>query len=848
MRLSTFYPFTLALLKAPLVYGWAFRLERNVEDENDMLKREWYNTKVHTGVKRCSGAGSAGGHPVTGFSITNFGPQDDGFREGAEEPKAWRDPLGWMGFWKNTKCEGLPNIIIHFYPVPYTRQAVYFPKILPFADEFGMSDLSIGHYGDIPFGSVWFHGDRLIPQGAMAVRESPSRGGGKATNEEEFQVFLDAVRVINIGPNNDKTMVDPNDHRWDGSGDLSSPPNIISLRLPGDINISANDKVDRGIQVGLGLVPSNLGRGAFLSPPPAYQHLMSGGDVDESDDDLSEEGVNGGEKIEEERIKATIPGAQTNAEVELALQQAAYRSFEEQAQSQGNVPQSIQSGSEIQGTGPGNAGVVPQSDMVIETEERYTGPPITESQKARSRINTKEILAELLQRNPNWAQLSSQERGAKWRELTNERNKQVNNAVQDLIANTPNWDQLPPAERWRLYQQLDVAPNRQRKQVEVERIQQQYRQQMDRLKEDIKAEERRQQQLREELQRQEQRRGQRRQDREARRQESYEREMGDNDKTVLKFLDYLKQQRQQNAPQPQQNSGNVGQNNPPPQPNVRGPAQNDPPSRPNAGGNAPQNNLQPQSNVGGNANQNHPQQVQPQQPRLNPIPNTNPSYPPSQQNYVGSVNPNYQQPQINFGANIGSNSGQLPPNNGANLNLNNPPRGPNGANRDPIMRPPRRWEYGSLGPGPGVPGPDYYTSPSVGTGMNSPPFYQNQGPSWFNNLNGIANQPAGGNTNINPALNMEPQLAQAVDKILNNDLSISSNLNGIPPGESNAAGKNQMEEEIDEVKLEENPFQVGNNARDWTDDPVWGLTLIEDDTGIKIEEDEFSAYQFGPRR
>ncbi|KAK6330693.1 hypothetical protein TWF718_002893 [Orbilia javanica] len=888
------------LLQAAFVNGYALRLERNVTDENSMLEREWYNLKAHHGVKKCAAASSLDGFPVSGFSITNFGPEDAGFREQEAEPKRWRDPLGWMGFWKNTKCQGLPNIIVHFYPVPYTRQAIYFPKLIDFAEDIDLSDVSFARYGDIPFGSIWFYGNRQIPEGSVAVRKSRSRGAATPTYEDEFHIFPDAVRVLNVGPNNDRSLVDSDDHRWDGSGDVVAGGEVVTskdIKIPDGINISANEELDRVVQVILGLVRSRDGHGPILKPPLRYQNLLSGGDeedddegYDEDDDeDDDEDPAGGGTQIQ--------PGSKSRAE-ELAAQQAAYRSLQEQSGRLGSVPSTSQNTGVMQTEPP------PQAEGAIE-EEQYTGPPISDFQKTRSRLEAQEMLATLLERYPNWAELTGQERLQRFNEYQDDKKKRESQLLNDLVANTPNWEQLSPQERYRLYQHLDLSSNRARVvylEQEAERVRQ---------------EERR---LREEAQ------GQQERTRRQREQRSRD-EKAANDQTVSDFVKYLNVERAKhglpgveaiqnsrpnpvpNNPPPQQNAGgnagsnsqaprpntgftgnagsnnpvahpgpnsggNVNQNNPRPSNPTGNTFPSNPQSQPNSGGSIPQGNQyqfdsggniyrsnpqsqpnsnrnmpqdneyqfdsggniyrsnpQPQPNSGGNTNQNNPGPY-------NPFGNNNPYDPRYQLNVGGSMNqnnPNTYDPRyvntynLQYQSNPSGNTqnNQRPYNPGGNYyptdpryvggnsNPNAPypinPGGNNGGNTAQNQRPPRRWEYGSRGPGPRN---NYYLSNNLGSGINTPStsFYQNYGPM---SLDRQYSPPVSGNNGpLYPA-----------------------------PDNNNARNRNLMEEEFDERVEEENLIGTGDN----------GLDFLQGSQGQNMqnsneEDDEFSLYQFGPRR
>ncbi|KAF3107373.1 hypothetical protein TWF102_000292 [Orbilia oligospora] len=927
----------LALLQATFVNGWAMRLERNLEDENDMLNREWYNLKAHGGVKRCSAAASADGFPVSGFSITNFGPLDAGFREKEAAPKRWRDRLGWMGFWKNGQCQGLPTVIVHFYNVPYTRQAIYFPKLLNFSEDIDEGDISFARYGDIPFGNIWFHGNRQIPEGAVAVRKSPSQGAGKPEYEDEFVIFKNAVRVLNVGPNNDRSLVDPSDRRWDLSGtvskkvDTSKPdsdatawaPDVTTryIRIHDGANISANEDSDRTVQEFLGLVPTNAGRGQLLRPPTKYLNLMWGGAEGDEDNDRPSEG----QRIEEERPRA-IAGTRPELEQELALQQAAYRSFAGQNRGPSGSG-STQPPSSLRNTGTMETEPPQQNAGAAQTgSEQYTEPPVSDYKKIKSRLETKEMLSTLLEKYPNWTELTGEERRQRYNEFQSEKKRKDIQMVRNLMADTSKWQQLSPEERYGLYRQLDTTANRARNTMTDDENQ------THRSQQELERERAR---LRQEASRREAERQKRQEEREKRLKE----EEVANEKSVVEFISSLARERarleaseQEDGPEPQQNAGsnntrppgylyagiyssdippsqsnigggNMNQNNPRPSsyggsytsnnpPNSGGNMGqgNRPPSNPtgdvnrnsspflpnpssNTGqynynprppsnsGNVGQNyqnpfnagrNLNPNSSPflpqsGSNVVQNNPRPLdtnanigQNNQRQLNPSGNINQSNLQSQQNPSGNIGQSNSRPQ-NMGGNINTN----PQNPGGNTNMNNAQPQPNaGGNANQNPRPPRRWEYGSQGPGPGV---DYFTSSNVNTGMNEPPFYQDYARMGFSRPHDLP--PSNTRNPPNTQLDNRPssRVLTTVNMILNDDYSWVVPSQETAPSTSNDAinNGNTMEEEAEVEEEEQNTLQVGNNGPEWGSNSPWGSQ--DDDTENNLG-DEFSAYNFGPRR
>ncbi|EGX48719.1 hypothetical protein AOL_s00079g358 [Orbilia oligospora ATCC 24927] len=807
----------LALIQATFVNGWAMRLERNLEDENDMLNREWYNLKAHGGVKRCSAAASADGFPVSGFSITNFGPLDDGFREKEAAPKKWRDRLGWMGFWKNGQCQGLPTVIVHFYNVPYTRQAIYFPKLLNFSEDIDEGDISFARYGDIPFGNIWFHGNRQIPEGAVAVRKSPSQRAGKPEYEDEFVIFKNAVRVLNVGPNNDRSLVDPSDRRWDLSGtvskkvDPSKPdsdptawtPDVTTryIQIHDGANISANEESDRTVQEFLGLVPTNEGRGQLLRPPTKYLTLMWGGAEGDEDEDRPSED----QRAEEEEEPRTIAGTSKRPELEeeLALQQAAYRSFDSQNRGPSG-PGSTQPPSSLQNTGtmetepldPHNAGAA-QAES-----EQYTEPQISDYKKIKSRLETKEMLSTLLEKYPNWTELTGEERRQRYNEFQSEKKQKDIQMVRNLIEDTSKWQQLSPEERYRLYRQLDTTANRARntmpnEQNQTHRSQQELERERERLKKEASRREAEKQKRQEE------------------REKRLKEEEVANEKSVVEFISTLAQERaryesseEEDSPEPQRNAGS---NNPrPPGYLYAGIYSSDiPPPQSNIAGNMNQNNARSLSSGGSYTSNNPPNSGgnmgQGNRPPFNPTESVNRNSSPFLPN-PGSNTSQYNSRPPNYGGSYTSNN---PPNFGENMGQGNrPPFNPTGdvnRNGSPLL-PNSGSNTGQYNPRP----PNYggsYTSnnppnfggnmgqgnrppfnPTEGVNRNSSPFLPNPGsntrqynynpylPNNGGNMGQNYQNPSNAGRNLNP--NSSPFLPQPGSNVVqNNPRPLNTNAN-----------------------------------------------------------------------
>ncbi|KAK6522323.1 hypothetical protein TWF281_002888 [Arthrobotrys megalospora] len=788
MRASSIY-FSAALaflLQAGRVNGWAFRLERGVQDENEMLYQGWYGLKSYGGPKPCAAAGSDQGQPVSGFSITNFGPHDPGFREKESAPKEWRDLIGWMGFWKNIHCKGLPNIIVHFYPQPYTKQAIYFPKVLDFADEqLDIKDVRIGRYGDIPFGSVWFHGNRLVPEGAMAVRVAPARGG--VVDVDEFQVFENAVKVTNVGEGNDERLLDPTDHRWDGSGEIEDEPYSVTLRLESpDINISTQPG-DRNAQVALGLVPMNAGHGPYLPVPPSFRDLLLGGeDDDESDDDTENgdggnggddddddgEDANGGTKIEEVGAKVE-PGVKIEAEEQINVQQAAYRSLQDQGPRGPGLSNTASTQLESAVQNPGSMQLEPglqnpgsmQADHEEEENIEPVGPVPSEAEKARSRLEVQAILSTLLERNPNWAQLTDRQRGEKYNAVVEERRQGNRRQFLQLIANTPNWNSLSDRERYELYQGLNLPGNRATSQENMQKWQEEFRIRNEQIRQG--QEERRK---REEERRRREEKAQRRSER---RQKMIQDDEESNRQAVRLFIEEMEAKRRPNS-QP-----NTDSNNPPPQSNAgRSMGTDYPPPRPNGGG-----------GTGSNQGASRP--------------------PPSTNVNAGINSPSFES---TFAPNI-YNALQTNPNPG----MNNPFQPANIMNYDNIPRPSMPND------------PEVKREPVTGS-RNTAPTYQNlyQRPDY-------RPEPFGPPVSNNIAFGGDPFSYGGLNNAPNSGIS----------NNANARNMGRMEEERPDVfmkvgdsKWESDPIWgtlgfLGNQA--------------DDDIQVKEEEEEeFSAYKFRP--
>ncbi|RVD90328.1 uncharacterized protein DFL_001300 [Arthrobotrys flagrans] len=201
---------------------------------------------------------------------------------------------------------------------------------------------------------------------------------------------------------------DPSDHTCDGSGDLIDGTDAVTtrnIRIEDGLNISAHEYVDHAIQVSLGLVSLRDGHRPIVAPPPQYQSLLAGGyESDEDDDEFADEGIveggsrSRGQRIEEEKLQTNL-GVRTEAEAELALQQAVYRSLQDQSRGPSDSGPT-QPSSALQNSGtmeteplPQNAGIIqteslPQNagGMQAESEEQYTGPSISDFQKAKSHL------------------------------------------------------------------------------------------------------------------------------------------------------------------------------------------------------------------------------------------------------------------------------------------------------------------------------------------------------------------------------------------------------------------------------------------------------------------------------
>ncbi|EPS41773.1 hypothetical protein H072_4248 [Dactylellina haptotyla CBS 200.50] len=240
--------------------GWG----RN--DVETTLSEKIDKTKVYAGQKTC---GSGLPKTVTGVRISQFGPLSVGKKAPAEGTGRWKNPVRWMGYWRNNSCRGLPVLIIHFYDVPYTNQGLYFPKMADWINELSESDLQYVSHAEIPLGDIWF-GDSYIPEGSVAVREVPARPR-EVTTDTDYYVLHDAIRVVEVGPNNDIRLVKPADaEEWIGSGRVEGPLSMIHVQSStGDV--LATQEGDHERVVKMGFVPDD--QGIFHTPPDEGTNL-----------------------------------------------------------------------------------------------------------------------------------------------------------------------------------------------------------------------------------------------------------------------------------------------------------------------------------------------------------------------------------------------------------------------------------------------------------------------------------------------------------------------------------------------------------------------------------------------
>ncbi|KAF3906717.1 hypothetical protein AA313_de0200315 [Arthrobotrys entomopaga] len=187
--------------------------------ENDLS----LGTRVLEGQKRCTTIGTHEGY-AGGISITQFGPEDQNLRTTkASNSGNWRDLVRYIGFWRHNQCRGLPNLIIHFYDEPYTRQMVFFDTLQENEEVPYVYDFNFFTYAELPFGGQFFD-PAALPQGSVAIRQTAkSRERGKVT-QADFVVLLNAITVIETEP---KSRREGGGSTREGTGEISGRRNVV---------------------------------------------------------------------------------------------------------------------------------------------------------------------------------------------------------------------------------------------------------------------------------------------------------------------------------------------------------------------------------------------------------------------------------------------------------------------------------------------------------------------------------------------------------------------------------------------------------------------------------------------
>ncbi|EGX43806.1 hypothetical protein AOL_s00215g542 [Orbilia oligospora ATCC 24927] len=193
----------------------------------------------------------------TGLTITQFGennvlPETRRYQANHQ----WLDPVRYIGLWHSNlrkPCEGLPDVIVRYYPDVYTRQTIDFRNLGGYTewigDFDGGGDLTFRYWGEIPFGDQYFQ-EQLVP-GDVAVRNSRPVAGGIASYENNYVVASNAITVAPIRPS---WGLDSS--RWQGTGTVTSSREV-TFTFPPNIQILTGQPLDREKEVGLGYVPEN---------------------------------------------------------------------------------------------------------------------------------------------------------------------------------------------------------------------------------------------------------------------------------------------------------------------------------------------------------------------------------------------------------------------------------------------------------------------------------------------------------------------------------------------------------------------------------------------------------------
>ncbi|KAF3903664.1 hypothetical protein AA313_de0207047 [Arthrobotrys entomopaga] len=278
----------LAILSAisihlPPTIGWGFNIiiDPNPDIEDPAKLAEMTRTikaTAHRGAFRWCTKSQG---DWTGFRISQYGlyseSTDDRDQLTAPRWEPWKNSLRWMGFWQNSNCGGLPNLIVHYYDAPYTNQAIVFKKLENWISGITHEDWKFGSNSEIPLGDVWFSGDNYIPEGAVAIRIA-ARKKQTVVTEAEFTVVEDAVAVQAVGPNGNSAFISAEDRAdWIGSGRVEGPPWRVKMKIEPGVELStAAGDYDKAVK--LAIIPDIYG--VRHQPPPENTNLKEflGGD------------------------------------------------------------------------------------------------------------------------------------------------------------------------------------------------------------------------------------------------------------------------------------------------------------------------------------------------------------------------------------------------------------------------------------------------------------------------------------------------------------------------------------------------------------------------------------------
>ncbi|KAF3208877.1 hypothetical protein TWF191_000535 [Orbilia oligospora] len=186
-----------------------------------------------------------------GLTITQFGENNvlpEARRYQANHQ--WLDPVRYIGLWHSNlrkSCEGLPDVIVRYYPDVYTRQTIDFGNLGGYTEWIG--DLTFRYWGEIPFGDQYFQ-EQLVP-GDVAVRNSRPAARGIASYENNYVVASNAITVTPI-----RASWGLDSSRWQGTGTVTSSREV-TFTFPPNIQILTSQPLDREKEVALGYVPEN---------------------------------------------------------------------------------------------------------------------------------------------------------------------------------------------------------------------------------------------------------------------------------------------------------------------------------------------------------------------------------------------------------------------------------------------------------------------------------------------------------------------------------------------------------------------------------------------------------------